>query len=44
MVDSVLSLLARPARLLAVLRSMATEQPLPADRAYPEALQAALKC
>ena len=42
MVDSVISRRARPARLLAVLRPLAREQPFPADRAYPETWQAAL--
>jgi hypothetical protein len=44
MADSVISRRARPVRLLAVLRPLPMERPLPADRAYPEALQAALKC
>jgi hypothetical protein len=44
MADSVISRRARPARLLAVLRPLAMERPLPADRAYPETLQVALKC
>jgi hypothetical protein len=43
MVDSVNSRRARPVRLLAVLRPLPIERLLPADRAYPEALQAALK-
>jgi hypothetical protein len=44
MADSVISRRARPVRLLAVLQPLPMERPLPADRAYPEALQAALKC
>jgi hypothetical protein len=43
MADSVLSRRARPVKLLAVLRPLAMERPLPAGRAYPEALQDALK-
>jgi hypothetical protein len=43
MADSVLSRRARPVRLLAVLRPLAMERPLPAGRAYPEALRDALK-
>ena len=43
MADSVISRRARPVRLLGLLRSLAMERPLPADRAYPEALQDALK-
>jgi hypothetical protein len=43
MADSVNSRRARPVGLLGLLRPLAMERPLPADRAYPEALQDALK-